>query len=72
MIYNDADLYHPRAEDAACVDRSGGQYLRSEKQVLLRLLETQAIVFSIHSYVVRLEDLTAEQQAGLADVPHAG
>lgn len=72
MIYNDADLYHPRAENAACEDSSGGQYLRSEKQVLLRLLKTQAVVFSIHSYVVRLEDLTAQQRAGLGDVPHAG
>lgn len=65
MIYRDPDLYHPRTEGNRREDHDGGGYLRSEKQVLLRLMETRAVVFSIHTYIVRLEDLTPEQRAEL-------
>ncbi len=68
LIYRDAALFQPRRMAAPRVDRSGGGYLRSEKQVLLRLLETRAVVFSIHTYVVPMARLTNEQRAGLADV----
>ncbi|MBY4891576.1 DUF3445 domain-containing protein [Rhodobacteraceae bacterium N5(2021)] len=67
MIYQKPDLYHPRLEDDPRDDHEGGGYLRSEKQVLLRLVETRAVVFSIHTYIVRLEDLTQAQRAGLAE-----
>lgn len=70
MIYSVPELYHPRSVDAPREDLTGGQYLRSEKQVLLRLMETQAVVFSIHNYIVRLEDLTDAQRAGLANIAH--
>ncbi|MBL4628160.1 MAG: DUF3445 domain-containing protein [Roseicyclus sp.] len=52
--------------------RRGGGFLRSEKQVLLRLPDTDAVVFSTHTYVVAMADLTPEQRAGLAAVAHTG
>lgn len=44
-------------------------WVRCERQCLLRLPHSGAIVFSIHTYVVRVEDLTAEQAAALAAHP---
>lgn len=44
-------------------------WVRSERQCLLRLPVTGAVVFSIHTYVVRLEDLTPDQAAALAANP---
>lgn len=46
----------------------GAPYLRSEKQCLLRLPKTDAVVFSIHTYMIRRTDLTPDQQASLSDV----
>ncbi|GAB5446590.1 heme-dependent oxidative N-demethylase family protein [Gymnodinialimonas sp.] len=68
MLYVDPALFHPRTEDDPRDDHGGGQYLRSEKQVLLRLENTRAVVFSIHNYIVRVQDLTAAQRAGLGDL----
>jgi hypothetical protein len=67
LIYEDPALFQPRRMEAPRVARGGG-YLRSEKQVLLRLMESRAVVFSIHTYVVPLARLSPEQRAGLADV----
>lgn len=72
MVYVDPDLFHPRSAATPRRDRESGTYLRSEKQVLRRLENTDAVVFSIHNYVVRLQDLTAEQRAGLAEVAREG
>ena len=72
LIYRDPTLHQPRPVDAPRQDRSGGGFLRSEKQVLLRLPDTDAVVFSIHTYVVAMADLTPEQRAGLAGVAHTG
>ena len=44
-------------------------YVRSERQCLIRLPLTRAVVFTIHTYLVRLEDLTSEQAAALAAHP---
>ncbi|MFC7705048.1 DUF3445 domain-containing protein [Plastorhodobacter daqingensis] len=41
-------------------------YLRSERQCLLRLPRTGAVVFSIHSYLLRMADLPAEARAAIA------
>jgi len=49
LPYADADLHQPyRKHDAA---RSG--FIRSERQCIVRLPVTRAVVFSIHTYVVR-------------------
>jgi hypothetical protein len=69
LVYADPDLHHPhRGSDAL---REAGQvgYLRSERQCMVRLPLSDAVVFSIHTYLVREEDLTAEQQEGLRAHP---
>ena len=74
LLYADPDLHQPRRETARRErprsDGGGPLWMRVERQCLLRLPETQAVVFSIHTYVVRLADLTKEQRAGL-DVENA-
>lgn len=44
-------------------------FVRSERQCLVRLPASRAVVFSIHTYVVRVGDLTADQAAALAAHP---
>ncbi|MEX3015777.1 DUF3445 domain-containing protein [Gymnodinialimonas hymeniacidonis] len=70
LIYDDPALFQPRRMAAPRVRKAGAGYLRSERQVLLRLIETRAIVFSIHTYVVPMESLTPDQRAGLDGVGH--
>jgi hypothetical protein len=45
-------------------------YLRSERQCLLRLPKTRAIVFSIHTYVLPVTALSPEQRAAPGRVSH--
>lgn len=58
---DDPELFQPLSETAPRVHRGADArarkpYLRSERQVLWRLPRTQAMVFSIHTYVVRTEN----------------
>lgn len=49
LRYSDADLHQPRR-------RAVGEkmpFVRSERQCIIRLAETDAVVFTIHTYVVR-------------------
>lgn len=64
-VYAEADLFHPRREDDPRTHRRGGAYLRSERQCLLRLPKTEAVVFTIHTYVVRIADLPQSEQDSL-------
>lgn len=59
LWYEDPDLYQPRSASAPRQIRNRGnaQYLRSERQTLVRLPETQAVVFSIHTYVLPVDRL---------------
>ncbi|WP_406649750.1 DUF3445 domain-containing protein [Aliisedimentitalea scapharcae] len=54
LRYNDPDLHQPRSQYAKRGDQSdkNAKYIRSERQVILRLLETRAVVFCIHTFVV--------------------
>lgn len=54
LWYHDAELFQPRSVDEPreIRDRGRANYLRSERQTLLRLPETGAVVFSIHTYVL--------------------
>ncbi|MCF6231610.1 MAG: DUF3445 domain-containing protein [Rhodobacteraceae bacterium] len=54
LWYDDPTLFQPRGTQAPRTARDAGQaaYLRSEKQSILRLPETGAVVFSIHTYVL--------------------
>ncbi len=68
LFYVDPTLYQPRrARDARERDVPDAPYIRSERQTILRLANTDAIVFSIHTYQIRRESLTVEQAATLAE-----
>lgn len=66
LLYADPDLHQPRREDARrdreAPDRN---WVRVERQTLLRLPESRAVVFFIHTYVVAKENLDARQAATL-------
>lgn len=64
-LYDTAELFLPRRESDPRPKYADGPYLRSEWQVLFRLPETGAMVFSIHSYVLEADRLPPEQKAGL-------
>jgi dimethylamine monooxygenase subunit A len=65
-----APLFNPLSEAVPKdMAEAAMPWVRSERQCLLRLPVTGAVVFSIHTYVVRLEDLTADQAAALAAYP---
>ena len=66
-----APLFHPLSEGAVPEPEGAGQapFVRSERQCMIRLPQTGAVVFSIHTYLVALDDLTPEQAAALAAHP---
>lgn len=58
LQYTEADLHQPRRKLAG----PEAPFIRAERQCILRLPETSAVVFSIHTWVVR-----AETQKGRSD-----
>lgn len=66
LVYADPALHQPRREGAPRNRAARGQFLRSERQTLLRLPETGAVVFSIHTYVLPLERLDDADRAAIA------
>jgi len=65
-FHDDPSLYQPRPEAAPrCRPDGPAPYLRSERQVLLRLAASGAVVFSIHTYVIATRSLTETQRAAL-------
>lgn len=63
LMYLEPDLFQPRPQGDTKPMRDGDPaYMRSERQTILRLPETDAVVFSIHTYVVAWENLTMQQQ----------
>lgn len=67
LVYADPTLHQPRREADPRTDRRGGGYVRAERQVFLRLPRTRGVVFSIHTYVVRIETLSDAERAGLEE-----
>ena len=65
LVYVNPDLHQPGFEGAPRVDRRSGQYLRAERQTFVRLPRTGAVLFAIHTYVVRLDSLTPAERIGL-------
>ncbi|SEO67652.1 Protein of unknown function [Salinihabitans flavidus] len=59
LWYQDPALHQPRTEDDPRRDVSehDGPYMRSERQCILRLPQSRAVVFSIHTYLLRREAL---------------
>lgn len=54
LWYQDAVLYHPRSliDRREKVEAEEAPFLRSERQCMVRLPDTGAVVFSIHTYLV--------------------
>ncbi|MDG4648498.1 DUF3445 domain-containing protein [Roseibacterium sp. SDUM158017] len=70
LLYADPALFQPRPEAEPRVEpATRPDYLRSERQCLLRLPRTGAILFSIHTYVLPFAALTGAQAAALEDHP---
>lgn len=66
LAYADPALHQPRSEgDPRRPEATDAPFVRSERQCLLRLPQSRAVVFSIHTYVVRRADLTPAQAAAL-------
>jgi hypothetical protein len=66
LLYGDADLHNPRREFERHRPLPGrARFVRVERQCLVKLPVTGAVVFSIHTFVVRREALTPEQDAAL-------
>lgn len=64
-VFADPKLFHPAREADHVPSQRQGGYLRSERQCILRLPQTGAGVFSIHTYVVRLDSLSEDARLGL-------
>lgn len=70
LLYADPALYHPRTElQPRVAPAERPDYLRSERQCILRLWDTGAVVFSIHTWVLPFASLTAAQLATLKTYP---
>lgn len=66
LAYSDFALFQPRRESDRRVKPTGAPaYIRAERQCLIRLPETGAVAFSIHTSIVRRADLPASD---LADI----
>ena len=69
LAYADPALFAPYREGAPRPrPRGPASYIRSERQCLLRLPRTRAVVFSIHTAVVHRAALTPAQAAAFADL----
>lgn len=56
LWYDDPDLFQPRREVGDTrqePERAQAPYQRAERQCILRLPQTRAVIFAIHSYVTR-------------------
>ena len=67
LVYADPELHQPRREEDPRTDRRGGQFVRAERQTMLRLPRTGAVLFAIHTYVVALSALSQAEREGLVD-----
>ncbi|WP_305972377.1 MULTISPECIES: DUF3445 domain-containing protein [unclassified Mameliella] len=66
LRYAEPELFHPRSmhNPRVPVEPATAPFWRSERQCILRLPKTRAVVFSIHTYLVRSEDVTAATAGG--------
>ncbi len=52
LTYADPELFHPKREaDPPHLEAQGDKFVRSERQTLIRLPKTRAVVFTIHTTV---------------------
>ena len=62
-FHSDPTLFLPRSEVAEKAWEGDGRYFRSERQGLLRLPDSGAVLFSIHTTVVEAAALTEAERA---------
>lgn len=62
LAYSDPALFQPRRESDPRHPQGDAPYLRSERQTLMRLPRSGAVVFSIHSFVVLRSAMPEEAQ----------
>lgn len=67
LVYDDPTLHQPRREGTSRPRPVEGRYMRCERQCLVRLPVTGAVLFSIHTYVVPVAALDLAAQAGMAE-----
>lgn len=53
LPYWEPVLHNPKPEEEPRAPNGPRPYMRAERQVILRLPQTRAVVFSIHTYLVR-------------------
>ncbi len=70
LTYDDFVLHQPRLEGEKRPQPTDHVYIRSERQCLLRLPETGAVVFTIHTYVVDAATVTPADLAALREAVH--
>lgn len=70
FTYDSFHLHHPRVEGDWRRQPTGRSYVRCERQTLLRLPETKAVLFAIHTIVVDAAQLSAEDYAALREAMH--
>ena len=66
LLYANPELHQPRRLEG--VTRENGRFVRCERQTLVKLPNTGAIVFGIHNIVVELASLTEADRAVFLDV----
>ena len=69
LLYDDPDLYQPRSETAPRdpVGSEAAGFIRSERQTLRTLPESGAVVFGIHTIVMRRADLPRDDQRAIME-----
>ncbi|AGT07823.1 heme-dependent oxidative N-demethylase family protein [Paracoccus aminophilus] len=67
--HSNAPLHNPRSEAQGHSVSGDLPFIRVERQCLFRLPETGAVVFSIHTTLIREADLSEVQKATLAEFP---
>ena len=68
LRYTDPTLFLPKRNSDPDRKDIKGEFIRSERQTLVRLPKSKAVVFSIHTYVIKEEDLTVPQKIGLQEL----
>jgi hypothetical protein len=70
FTYDDFMLHHPRVEGDWRRQPTGKSYVRCERQTLLRLARTGAVLFAIHTIVVDANQIAPEDYAALREAMH--
>ena len=70
LTYDDFVLHQPRREGEKRPRPVDHGYIRSERQCLMRLPVTRAVVFTIHTYVVDATTVSPGDLAALRDAVH--